>query len=193
MKRINDAPGTDSFDTGRPDLKLAAKIGRPPMREAEGSGYQGEVELGDPAGPTVEEALAEWKQKHGSSEPKQSAGVIMVEHDGRVWFFEPRCHFGGYPAAFPKGRIDELETRQEAALRELWEETGLTGEITGIVGTYVGDTGITTYYHARRTGGVPWKSDPCEVWSVKLARPEDAAEVLRHRDRKALQDAGMLP
>ena len=191
MKRIEDAPATDSFDPGRPDPGLAAKIGGPPMQAAESDGYEVDVDVGTPVGPTFEEALLEWRKHHGHK-PKHSAGLIMFEPDERVWFHEPKDHFGGYPAVLPKGRLDEPESEQQAALREFREETGLTGEITGIVGSYNGDTGITTYYLARRTGGAPWAGRSDEVWSVKLARPEDAERVFRSRDRIALRDARAL-
>ena len=193
MERIADAPGTDSFDPGRPDPSLAAKIGSPPMRKAESSDFQRDVEVGIPPGPTMEQALAEWKMKHGDAPAARSAGVTMVEPDGRVWFVEPRNHYGTYQAALPKGRVGKGETEQEAALREVHEETGLTSAIMGVVGTYVGDTTVTTFYRARRTGGAPWAGSPDETWSVKLAWPEDAAKVFKQPHVIALQDAGLLP
>jgi 8-oxo-dGTP pyrophosphatase MutT (NUDIX family) len=193
MDRIADVPGTASFEPGQPDAELAAKIGGPPMQKAESSRYVNDVEVGDPAGPTRDQALAEWRRTRFGS-VRWSAGVILVEDDGRVWFYEPKNHFGGYQAALPKGRIDSTESEQQAALRELWEETGLTGEVTGIVGCYVGSTTITSFYRGQRTGGAPWESDPREVWSVKLARPEEAARLFApHRQLvAALKDAGLL-
>jgi ADP-ribose pyrophosphatase len=45
---------------------------------------------------------------------------------------------------FPAGLIDENETVEEAALRELKEETGYTGRITDISPTIVCDPGMST-------------------------------------------------
>ncbi len=58
----------------------------------------------------------------------RSAGVIVYkQHNGR-------CHYllllypGGY-WEFPKGKLEEGETKQQAAIRELKEETGLEAQL----------------------------------------------------------------
>ena len=58
------------------------------MRRAEDSGYVGEIEVRDSPGPNVEQALAEWKQKHPHHAPKRSAGAITVESDAPVQALE---------------------------------------------------------------------------------------------------------
>jgi bis(5'-nucleosidyl)-tetraphosphatase len=57
-----------------------------------------------------------------------SAGIItyIEEHDGILYLI---LQYGAGHWDFPKGKIEEGETKQEAALRELMEETGLTAEI----------------------------------------------------------------
>lgn len=150
---------------------------------------QPDKELKPGRGPSYEEAL---KHYHGQGAPKHSAGVIVVEPDGRVWTFEPKGHFGGYERTLSKGRVDPGQTEQQAALRELWEETGLVGEITGDVGWYAGSTTLTHYFTARRTGGAPWGHDGKETAAVYLQSPRLAAEKLQNRDRMALRDAGVL-
>ena len=62
MDRIADAPDTASFEPGQPDSELAEKIGGPPMQKAGSSGYVDDVEVGDPPGPTRDQALAEWRR-----------------------------------------------------------------------------------------------------------------------------------
>ncbi len=57
-----------------------------------------------------------------------SAGIIVyAKQDSRIEYLllhYPVGHWG-----FPKGKIEKGETNQEAALRELYEETGLHAEL----------------------------------------------------------------
>lgn len=54
-------------------------------------------------------------------------GVMLVNDQGRV-FTGQRNDFKGDAWQMPQGGIDEGETAEEAALRELWEETGVTAD-----------------------------------------------------------------
>src|SRR4051812_15512168 len=94
-----------------------------------------------------------------------STGIVLLEGDGRLWLFEPLNHFGGYEHTFPKGRVESL-TYQQNAHKELFEETGLLGEITGIIGDFVGDTTVTRYYLGVPAGGEPTCGN--ETQAVKL-------------------------
>lgn len=179
--------GRSSFTGGPADeaqLELLGGAGTEPVPEL--PAFPGPVEVGKPLGPTEEEALKEWGGAK-RSKPRLSAGVVVVEPDGRVWMQAPRGGFGGYQMILPKGGVDEGEDPQEAALRELWEETGLTGRITGLVGDYVGSTGITRYYLAERTGGRP--GPQAESERVVLSRPQGSG--LKGRDMQVLRDAGV--
>lgn len=119
---------------------------------------------------------------------KQSAGVMIEEPDGRIWLYEPANHFGGYRATFSKGRIDEGDTAQQAAMREAYEELGLVTEITGYIGDYKGSVTMTRLYSGRRVGGAPWKHD-AEVAEVRLVSPDTAAGQLHaERDLQILSD-----
>lgn len=119
---------------------------------------------------------------------KVSTGVVIREPDGQVWIYEPKNHYGGYEHSFPKGRLEPDLTPQQNALKELWEETGLHGQITGHLGDYEGDTTVTRLYMGIRTGGKPQKGPETEA--VKLVAPEDAAQMLnKERDKRILADA----
>lgn len=101
-----------------------------------------------------------------------SAGVIIMEPDGRVWIYEPKNHFGGYNHTYPKGRIEKGLTMQQTAIKEALEESGLHVEIEGFLMDQVKTTTKTRYYVARRVGGDPsqahWEAD-----NVKLVPAKD--------------------
>lgn len=96
-----------------------------------------------------------------------SAGVVMVEPDGRVWTYEPKNQYGGYRTTFSKGGVEKGEHPQDAAAREAWEETGLVPKITGHLADVERTTTVTRFYIGERAGGAPWTAGP-EAHAVKL-------------------------
>jgi 8-oxo-dGTP pyrophosphatase MutT (NUDIX family) len=84
-----------------------------------------------------------------------AAGIVMVEPDGRVWVIEPKGHYGGYSATFPKGRLDKTLTPQESAIKEAYEESGLQAEILDYLGDFERSTTTSRYYLGKRVGGTP--------------------------------------
>lgn len=168
-------------------------------KDPEGQGQAlGGVVL-EPADPT--EYWLKWKNKKFKDEPalpvgqRISTGIVMVEPDGRIWIVEPSGHYGGYEHTFPKGGLEPNLSAQQNALKELYEETGLTAEITGYLGDFQGSTGVSRYYIAKRTGGAPWRSD-WETATVKLAPQDKAAGLLnvqRDKDILAALQAKLAP
>ena len=86
--------------------------------------------------------------------------------------------------AVPGGAIDLGESLTEAAIRETREETGITCEITGLVGIYTDPKHVILYTSngearqefsivltARATSGEPTRSD--ETTEVRWVRRED--------------------
>jgi len=134
--------------------------------------------------------LADWVHVAGQSaleEPalqpkpgkKLSAGVVIIEPDGRFWAVAPTNAFGGYKATFPKGTIEPGMTPQATAIREAFEESGLQVEITGWIGDFERTTSVTRYYFAKRVSGNPaamgWESQ-----AVLLIPKEKLFKVLNH-------------
>ncbi len=125
-------------------------------------------------------------------------GVVMDDH-GRVLVREPRNHYGGYVWTFPKGHPDPGETPEDAARREVFEETGITATIVrAISGVFPGQGTRTTYYLMVPEGRTAeWGP---ETEAIRWATREEAEELLaqtlhpegRERDRRVLQAAFAL-
>jgi len=74
---------------------------------------------------------------------RDAAGrVLLVRHEnGNVW-------------VTPGGAIEPNEVPADAAAREMWEETGLEVQITGLLGAYGGPEFVVTYANGDRTSYV---------------------------------------
>src|SRR6267154_1980290 len=60
-----------------------------------------------------------------------AAGIIVKDKKGNILIYSPKNNFGGYKNTFSKGTVEPGQTPQEAAIRELKEETGVEAKITG--------------------------------------------------------------
>jgi 8-oxo-dGTP pyrophosphatase MutT (NUDIX family) len=107
-----------------------------------------------------------------------AAGAVVLDHQGRLLVVLR----GRAPArgrwSLPAGSVEPGESTQEAAVREVREETGLEVEVTGLAGQLTwrdGDGGgfAITDHLARVTGGDQ--------------RPGDDADALRWVTRSELE------
>ena len=128
------------------------------------------------------------------SEPEIRAALIgKLDRRGRLMW------------SMPKGHIEPGETREQAAIREVREETGLEGEILAELGavdySFVsnGKRIHKTVHHflMQRTGG-EISTDDAEVAAVELVPISELNERLVYADERSLLDRvtellGQLP
>jgi 8-oxo-dGTP pyrophosphatase MutT (NUDIX family) len=127
-----------------------------------------------------------WKSKKSEPyippPPKLAFGGVVIRDDGMVMVVEPANHWTGVIWTMPKGGIDEGETPEECALREVWEETGWHAEILGkIDGKYKGTASITEYFLMKPIGVQgDWQfkgTKKEETWRVEFV-PYECARLL---------------
>lgn len=98
---------------------------------------------------------------------------------------------------FPKGKLDEGETFEEAALREVWEETSITAEIRKFVGStnYTHRKGrpkLVAYYLMEAMSGEFVPNE--EVDELRWVTLDEAFELLTwDRDRELVDLLRLLP
>jgi 8-oxo-dGTP diphosphatase len=93
------------------------------------------------------------------------AGGGIVERDGRILVVH-RAHYDDW--SLPKGKLEPGESWEDAALREVWEETGLRCDL----GDYVG----ASHYDVR---GEPKEVRYWRMTSAGEARPSNEVDAVR--------------
>ena len=106
--------------------------------------------------------------------------VLLVRHaEGNDW-------------TTPGGMIEPYETPSNAAVREMWEETGLHVALTQIVGVFGGDLCTSTYSNGDR---VSWISTVFAAETLGGTLKPDGEETLevRYFERAELNDVRCKP
>lgn len=123
----------------------------------------------------------------GSGEKWTSAGGVVVDARGRIALVRERGRAGW---ALPKGRIEPGENLEDAALREVREETGVKARVTRYVGVHEGKRNFVHYF-LMKVLRIEGKPDAAEIDAVRFVSPSQAAELLRsRRDRQVLAAIG---
>lgn len=144
-------------------------------------------------------------EKYEEEETVTSAGgIIFRNEDGEIKFLLIKNLYDKW--TFPKGKVEEGETWQEAAVREIQEETGISeAEILGEVGEVrftdkSGDEAIkkNVHFYLVKTDQKETVVDPkAHVKEIAWMREEDALNSLGYPNladlfKKATEDIGKI-
>lgn len=147
--------------------------------------------------PVTRQAKAKSAQSPLGPIPKADAyGGVLIDKTGRVLLREPTGHFGGYVWTFAKGRLDKDEAPEQAALREVREETGYEAQIRSLIPTVFGGTTSTTVFFLMTPLGEPLTASDETAKTVWVSF-EEAVKLIgltktptgRERDLAVLQAA----
>jgi 8-oxo-dGTP pyrophosphatase MutT (NUDIX family) len=124
-----------------------------------------------------------------SSEQIEAAGGVVAD-DGRVALVH-RPRYDDW--TLPKGKLDAGETFEEAALREVWEETGLRCELVRELPptryTVRGRPKVVRYWSMSVVEDPGFEPND-EVDELRWLSPAEAAELLTYdRDKEVLRAA----
>jgi ADP-ribose pyrophosphatase YjhB (NUDIX family) len=117
---------------------------------------------------------------------RTEAGVLLVQQNigRRLW-------------GVPGGHMDEDETVEQAAQRELREETGLEVALGRVVGFYTvpSENAVSVVFEARRVGGTLQRVTP-ETADCRFFAPDQLPAEFRPHHRQRVLDflaGGKLP
>ena len=88
-------------------------------------------------------------------DPKVAVVVLAADAQGRLLYVRRNHEPAMYRWAWPSGYVDAGERVEDAAVREVWEETGVEVELGGLLGVWSasGEQVIVIGYRARAAGG----------------------------------------
>ena len=92
---------------------------------------------------------------HLLSESQGRGRAPSPKHDGRILLTRRTIQPARGKWTFPGGFVDWGEPVEDGAVRETWEETGLTVDLGGLLGvySYAGTPIVIVVYRARVVGG----------------------------------------
>ncbi len=116
-------------------------------------------------------------------DPKVSVVVLATDEGGRLLYVRRNHEPAMYQWAWPSGFVDAGERVEDAAVREVREETGVEVEIEDLLGVWsaTGDQVVVIGFRARAVGGAlrPGSEALAAAWlPLRLARRRQ--HVFRH-------------
>ena len=124
----------------------------------------------------MEDYLKKIREKIGHSPIIVSHSVVLLFNEKNEILLEERLDDGYFD--FPGGGIDLGETAEEAASRELFEETGLTADELGFFKLYTGEITHYIYANGDEIYGVN-SVFICKKYHGELTPQADEVKVLR--------------
>lgn len=122
------------------------------------------------------------------------AGGVVTNDDGQV-LLQRRGDRGSW--GFPGGAVEYGESLEEAAVREIYEETGLKVEATALLGIYSKYTDtypngdqtqpITCFFRCTQVGGT-LRADGQETLELAFFPPNGLPELVNAQHRDAATD-----
>ncbi|MFM8515270.1 MAG: NUDIX hydrolase [Actinomycetota bacterium] len=124
-----------------------------------------------------------------------SAGGLVLDERRRGALIGRHDRRGRMVWSLPKGHIEEGETPEAAAIREIREETGISGSIVAPLGVidfwFMAENRRihkTVHHFLLRAEGGELSSDDAEVDSVEWVALEDMSTRLAYADERRLMD-----
>ena len=113
---------------------------------------------------------------------KKAYGGIVINPSGQVLLREPAGHYKGDVWTFAKGKAESSESPEQAAVREVLEETGYRAEIVAkIPGSFDGSRTSNEYFLM-----VPVEDTEhfdAETQAVRWATGEEARQLIQHNQK----------
>ena len=140
--------------------------------------------VGPKGGQFIDKRMLQTKHKalfeehHNKAHDNVSYGGIIIDPDsGKVLMRQPSDPAYGGELTLPKGGPDKGETPQQAALREVLEETGMKCKITGTVPGHYNSSGKSNQFFLMEVEENTGEYDS-ETKGIEWLKPDDAFDKL---------------